>query len=325
MANAHDDSFRDRAVVVTGGSGFIGSHLVRRLAQAGSSVHVLLRERNDAPRLAAVDSRIKLWRGDVTDYASVLECCRSVRPEAVVHLAADTTVRRGASWDAVLRSVHVNLTGTLHVLRATAESGGRPAVFVRAGGLEEYGTADVPFDEALRERPSSPYSASQVAATHYAQMLQRHVDFAIVTLRPALVYGPGQSSDFLIPSLISSCLRGEPFAMSDGEQHREFVYIDDVIDAFMAAMTRPNLEGTIMNIGPGVEHRIRDVAKAIVEIIGTPDLLRLGAQPGRSSDLVHLVAKNQRAKALLGWRATVDLHEGLERTIAWHRASAAAR
>src|SRR5439155_23050557 len=107
------------------------------------------------------------------------------------------------------------------------------------GGLEEYGTAPTPYDEFQREAPISPYSASQVATAHYVGVLQHHTMARIVTLRPALVYGPDQSTDFFIPSLIVSCLRGATFDMTDGTQGRDLLYIDDLVDAIVLAATAP--------------------------------------------------------------------------------------
>jgi UDP-glucose 4-epimerase len=309
-----------RVALLTGASGFIGSHLARRLVSAGAEVHALLRPGTLPRRLDDVCPRVNAWMGDVTDYRSVLDCCRAARPEVVVHLAGDTAVRHfDRGWKAVERSVAVNLLGTLNMLRAAAESGAPVSAFVRAGGLEEYGTAKTPFDEDMRERPSSPYSASQVAGTHYTQMLQQHLGFAVVTLRPALVYGPDQSADFLVPSLIASCLRGAPFAMTAGMQRRELVYIDDVVDAFARAATRPGLAGAVLNIGPGVEYTIREVAETIAELVGVPGLLRIGASPERAGNLQRLVARNERARTLLGWQPTVALRDGLQRTVAWYR------
>jgi nucleoside-diphosphate-sugar epimerase len=218
----------------------------------------------------------------------------------------------------------VNLEGTLTMVRETVEARHPVAVFVRAGGLEEYGTGATPYVETQREQPISPYSASQVAATHYCEMLQRQTTTPLVTLRPALVYGPAQSTDFLIPSLITSCLHGTDFDMTAGTQYRDLLYIDDLVDAFVRALTREGVTGVI-NVGHGIEHAIRDVAQEIVRLCGTESRLRLGARPERPGDLPHLVTTTQRANELLDWQPAVPLTEGLARTIAWYRGHLTAR
>ncbi len=314
--------FRNRRVLVTGASGFIGSHAVRGLLALGADVHALVRRGTVARRLDALsdDRSVTRWPGDVTDARAVHACVRGASPHVVLHLAGDTSGRRAAgAWDAVERSVAVHLSGTLNVLRAAAESGGPVETVVRLGGLEEYGTAPIPFTEDARERPISPYSASQVATTHYCQALQPQLPFAVVTLRPALVYGPDQDEEFFIPALIAACVRGETFAMTHGTQRRDLLYIDDMIDALFRAATRPGLAGAVINVGTGEEHAIRDVADAIVRLTGY-GRLALDARQTRARDLDHLVTTTERAYVLLGWRARTSLPDGLARTVAWSRA-----
>jgi UDP-glucose 4-epimerase len=310
-----------RRTLVTGASGFIGSHLVARLLDEGAEVHVLQRDDSTAQRLAPLLARLRVWRGDVTDRAAVHAAFEGAAPDLVVHLAADTTVRRTQEgWAAVERSVRVNLEGTLTMVRATLDARHPVSVFVRAGGLEEYGTGATPYVETQREQPISPYSASQVAATHYCEMLQHDTSIPLVTLRPALVYGPAQSTDFLIPSLITSCLRGLDFDMTAGTQYRDLLYIDDLVEAFVRTLTRDSVRGGIINVGHGVEHAVRDVAQEIVRLCGGKGRLRLGARPARPGDLTHLVTSTRRASELLDWHPVVPLSDGLARTIAWYRA-----
>lgn len=283
---------------------------------------MLLRAAGDAPRLRGVRGDVTVWTGDVSDAASLTAAIAGARPQVVYHLAADTGVRRlGQGWAGVERSIRVNLEGTLAVLRAALEAREPVERFVRAGGLEEYGDGATPYDEGQREQPISPYSASQVAATHYCEMLQRGTSTTIVTLRPALVYGPGQSSDFFIPSLIRSCLRDEDFEMTSGAQHRDLLYVDDVVEAFLLAGSRPTVTGGVINVGHGVEHAVRDVAELIVRLTGTRARLRIGARPERARDLEHLVTGTARAHAMLGWRPAVELEDGLRRTIDWYRSA----
>jgi UDP-glucose 4-epimerase len=317
----HSGALDGRSVLVTGASGFLGSHVVRGLDAASAKVHALVRPGRVPRRLHDLLPRLTVWPGDVTDYESVLRCCRGARPTAVVHLAGDTSGRKfDGDWSLVSSSVAVNLHGTLNVIRAAAESGAPVRTFVRAGGLEEYGTGRTPYDEAQRERPRSPYSAGQVSATHFGEMLQPYVDFAIVTLRPALVYGPAQSTDFFIPRVILSCLRNALFEMTAGQQCRDLLYVDDLVRAFLLVLERPGLRGAVINIASGEEVSIRSVAEEVVRLTGARDILRIGAATERAGDLEHLVAGTAHAATVLGWRRSVELTAGLERTIAWYAA-----
>jgi nucleoside-diphosphate-sugar epimerase len=242
------------------------------------------------------------------------------RPAVVFHLAGDTAVRRLAGDLAQLdRSVAANLTGTLNMLRAAHEAGPAPARVVRAGGLEEYGNGPAPYREDQRERPVSPYSAGQVAATHYAQMLGATVGLPVVTLRLALTYGPAQSAEFLVPTLIRQCLAGRDFDMTSGEQGRDYLYVADAVEALVRATAAPAAVGEVINVGSGVEVPVRAVAEAIVRLTGAGIRLRVGAVCRRDSEIEHLVCDPAKARRLLGWEAVTDLGDGLTRTIAWYR------
>ena len=228
--------------------------------------------------------------------------------------------RLGEGWAGIERSLRINLEGTLTVLRASLDASHPVRAFVRTGGLEEYGDGPIPYREDQRERPISPYSASQVAATHYAQMLQRGSATEIVTVRPALVYGPGQSLDFFIPSLIARCLRNEDFDMSAGLQRRDLLFVDDAISALLTAATHGGLRGAVINVGHGVAHAMVDVAREIVSLTRSTAELRVGAVPTRTRDIEHLVADVALARTMLGWAPRVSLTDGLLRTIEAYRA-----
>jgi nucleoside-diphosphate-sugar epimerase len=304
-----------RRVLVTGAGGLIGSRLVPALAAEGADVHRLARPGASAP-LRDDPGDVTTWECSPTDPAAVAACLAEARPAVVVHLAGDSAVRHGgADPEALRRSVEANLVGTLSLVLAAAAAG--TDAVIRAGGLEEYGLGPVPFAEDQREEPVSPYSASQVAATHYCRMLQRHLAPAIVTLRLALVYGPGQSGGFLVPSLVRACLAGEDFELTGGEQTRDIVFVDDVVQAFLAAARRgPELRGEIVNVGTGVERRVLDVAETVVRLTGSRTRLLRGAAPERAVEIERLVCRTDRARALLGWEAVTELDDGLRQTIA---------
>lgn len=305
-------ALRSQTVLVTGATGLIGSRLVDGLLTEEALVHRLVRPGAAREEVDGVTT----WTCGLDDAAGLEGCFSRVQPAVVLHLAGDSGVRHaGAEPDALRRSVEVNLLGTLAVVAAAVAAGAKR--LVRAGGLEEYGTGPVPFSEAQREEPVSPYSAAQVAATQYCRMLQRYVATELVTLRPALTYGPGQSGAFLVPALIAACMRGEDFALTSGEQTRDLVYVDDVAGAFLAAAASGrSLRGEIVNVGSGVERRVIEVAEAVVRLTGSSTRLLVGAAPARPVDLPRLVCSTERARELLGWSARVELEDGLQRTIA---------
>ncbi|MFO0809720.1 MAG: NAD-dependent epimerase/dehydratase family protein [Gemmataceae bacterium] len=305
-------------VLVTGGTGFIGSHLVRRLVREEACVHVLARPGRPPGRIADLGGRVTLWAADLADRPAVRACVAGSRPQVVFHLAGDSAGRHFDGWERLDQSVDANLGNVLNLLQAIHDAGGSPPVVVRVGGLEEYGQGPVPYDEDQRESPVSPYSASQVAATHFCQMLGRSLGLPIVTLRLALTYGPSQAPSFLIPALIHHCLEGRGFAMTAGDQRRDYVFVGDAVEALLRAAVTPEAGGQIINVGSGVESRVLDVAQAVVRLAGAIDL-HVGAVAARRTEIQHLVCNPAKAERLLDWTATTSLEDGLARTVAWYR------
>src|SRR5262249_8963765 len=153
----------------------------------------------------------------------------AARPGILFHLAGVTTGRKpGDEFEQVGRALEANLKGTLNLLEAVGRGNVPIERIVATGGLEEYGAGVSPYEEAQREAPVSPYSASQTATTHFLQMLHRRLRLPVVILRPALVYGPAQAVDFLVPALIVRCLEGGDFEMTAGQQRRDLLYVEDL-------------------------------------------------------------------------------------------------
>jgi len=309
----------DRVALVTGASGFVGSHLVRRLVGDGWRVHILVRPGSSLSRLEEAQAAVSVHRGDITEPVQVRDAVRRAMPKVVFHLAGRTDLRRRTGPAAAEESVAVNLMGTLHVLGAVVEAGAEVGRVIRAGGLEEYGDGASPSTEEQRERPVSAYSAAQVAATHFCQMLQPDLACAVVTLRPALSYGPAQSTDFLIPSLITHCLEGRDFPLTSGAHVRDLLFVEDLIDAFIRAAAAPALAGQVINVGSGREYTMREVAETVIRLAGARTRLIPGPSATRAADVPHVAGRIVKAAALLGWSPATPLETGLRRTITWYR------
>ncbi len=306
-------------ILVTGGAGFIGSHLARRLVSAGYETHVLHRPHSDLSRIADLISSVQCWACDLTDDSAMAAMLDTVQPTIIYHLAGDTSVRHiDPSLAGVAASIERNVRAPINLVVAAQSHCRDLKILIRVGGLEEYGRGSVPYVESQREQPVSPYSASQVAVTHYLQMLVPYLRFRAITVRPALIYGPDQSTQFFIPALIDHCLKGQDFSMSSGNQGRDLLYIDDLIDALLLLLDRPLASGEIVNIGTGHEYIMSEVAANIIRLMGSDIQLRKSA-PTRPSEIEHLYCSAEKAVTLLGWRPTIDLETGLSRMIAWFR------
>lgn len=278
-------------------------------------MHVLHRPDGNLSRIEDIRS-IRLWGCDLLDADRLAAVLGSVRPHTIYHLAGDSTLRHlDPALAGVKESIDHNIRSSVNLfVAANAHSPDDLALLIRLGGLEEYGRGPVPYVESQREQPVSPYSVSQVAVTHYLQMLAPHLSYRVLTVRPALIYGPAQSARFFIPALIEHCLQGRDFSISSGHQGRDLLYIDDLVDALVLLLEAPLPTAEIVNIGAGCEYAMADVAAAIIRRTGAKIRLIKDTtlKPGQ---VEHLYCSNAKAKELLNWQPSVHLEEGLQRTI----------
>ena len=306
-------TLKNTKVLVTGISGFIGSHLARRLVAEGAKVYGLVRESSSLWRIQDLKNQINLHYVDLKDFESVRKVAQDIKPQKVFHLAAYVDVSR--TFEVLEETVEVNIKGTLSLLRALDGTG--YDCFVNTGTSEEYGDSPVPFQEHQIPNPVSPYSASKASTTMFCQMLHKTRELPIITLRPFLTYGPGQESNMLIPSLIKKVIKGEALEMTQGEQTREFNYVDDIVDGFIKASTSPGAIGEIINIGSGLEYKIRDVVEMVLKLMNSPLKPKFGALGYRPGEAWHFYCDNTKAREILGWRPKVNLEDGLKMTINW--------
>ena len=288
--------------LVTGASGFIGGRLCRRLVTEGAEVHGISRrpQENDA---------VRWWQGDLGDSDGVATTVERIRPDVVYHLAGFVSGSR--EIDAVLPSLRDNLVSAVNVLVAAARIG---CSVVLAGSQEE------PEPAAEDPVPASPYAAAKLAVGSFARMLHALHGLRVVNLRVFMVYGPGQHDRTkLVPYVITSLLQATPPRLSSGARPVDWVYVDDVVDAFVAASSRDDLAGASLDVGTGDLVTIRAIVERIVETVGAGVEPEFGALPERPLEIVR-AADVERTKALLGWQPRTTLAAGLRSTVDWYRA-----
>ncbi len=296
---------------VTGAAGFIGSHLTVALQRLGCQT-VFLWSSAAAPGQEPPQGGLSCHDVDIMDYVALARIFGEERPRVVFHLAG---VRgRGGERRRFRECVDVNVAGTVRVLEAALKAGVERIVIM--GSAEEYGDQPGPQRETLPARPCTLYGVTKAAATDIARLMHAEAGCPVVVLRPYTVYGPGQPSEMFVAEAVECAVRGTPFKMSEGLQKRDFVFVEDVVDALIKAATMPGIEGEVINLGSGQATALREVAALIWEISKTKAPLEIGARAASEGELVDTWADVSKAASVLGWSARIDLRAGLERTVA---------
>lgn len=309
-----------KKVVVTGGAGFIGSTLVRKLLEDGASVSVIDNlltgnERN----LTEVRDRIEFHNADIRDAGAMLGLMSGA--EVVYHLAAIPSVPR--SIDDPVPSHEVNIDGTFNVLRAAAEARVRRLVY--AASSSGYGDSEtLPKVETMVPRPKSPYAVQKLVGEFYASVFSSCFGLETVSLRFFNVYGPRQDPSSPYSGVLSLFMkhliaRTSPTIFGDGEQSRDFTYVEDVAGLCMKASTAPDASGRMYNAGNGGRYTLNRVWELLQKMEGVEVPAKYG--PPRAGDVRHSMADTTAAVAELGHAPRFTIEEGLKRTLDWYKQS----
>ena len=281
---------------------------MHHLHEAGAEIIAMVTPDRDTPRLRSLPFPAIIM--PVPSTAGFANAIRETRPDFVVHLSAYISLER--SMHAVEVGLHENLLPTISLLTSCVEVSARRVVLM--GSCEEYGQKYCPFDASLAPEPNSPYGASKAAATAYARMFCGSFSLPTVTLRPPVVYGPGQSPRQLISIVLHALSRNEAIDVTEGRQTRDFVYIDDVSRAILMSLTASGISGETWNIGSGEVVTVRHCLELIEKVTGKTGLIRYGARPYLVSERFHYEPLLDRTFEVLPWRPQIMLEEGLRRT-----------
>ncbi len=298
-------------MVVTGGTGFVGANLVRRLLADGCEVHLLVRPGHAMWRLAGIEHRVQLHLADLGDDSAVARAFEAARPEWTFHLAA-----HGAySWEQDLALMtRVNFGGTVNVVQAAIAAGS--AAVVMAGSSSEYGYTDAAPREDQVLAPNSNYAITKAAGTHVAQLLSRQSGVPVTTLRLYSVYGPFEDPARLIPSVVRAGLAGELPRLADPASARDFIHADDVSEAFVVAAAQVTQPATVLNVASGRQVDLRTVAGLAREYFGIAAEPQWGTMANRPWDTDCWVGDASALRSL-GWQPRIGFEDGFARTTAW--------
>ena len=311
-------------LLVTGGAGFIGGHLAESFASDGHDITVLdnyepyydlgIKDHNvNAGREAAANSNgaYEMVDGSVTDAELVDELTRDV--DVIYHQAAQAGVRTSVKEPTKVNAY--NVTGTINVLDAARRNDADRVVYASSSSV--YGKPQyLPYDEDHPNEPVSPYGVSKLSGEHYARVYNEVYGLPTVSLRYFTVYGPRMRPNMAISNFVSRCMRGEPPQVyGDGEQTRDFTYIEDVVDANRTLLTDSSADGEVMNIGSTDNIDIRTLAEVVRDEID-PDL-PVEHTEAREGDAEHTHADVSKASELIGYESTRDIRAGVREFIDW--------
>lgn len=309
---------------VTGGGGFIGSHLCRQLLSEGRRVRVLDNFSSGKPgNLASLDkahgSRFEVTEVDILDRLALAAACRGA--ERIFHLAALTSVSESFREPSLVNQV--NVAGTLNVLEAAREIGAGRVVFASSSAVYGEPAHAGPVSESSAVRPLSPYAVSKLCGEHYCRLFSESLGLPTSVLRFFNVYGPRQDplSPYaaVVPKFIRRVLQGlPPVIFGDGHQTRDFIFVGDVARAIVLA-TKAEESFVLLNVASGLACSIRELADRIAGaagMSGAPDF-----QPARTGEIRHSLGDPSRASREVGFEASVSLEEGIRLTLEWHRDS----
>lgn len=308
-----------RKAIVTGGAGFVGSHLVDLLVDEAWEL-LVLDDLSTGSLDHIADSRRRAKVGiHVTDIGApeLGDLVQRFSPEVVFHLAAQSKVR--PSVEDPIADARVNVLGTINVLQAAARAGSRKVVFASSGGAIYGGGVKLPVKESAAKKPESPYGISKKIVEDYFRWFHdlHHLDYTLIA--PANIYGPRQDPGLeggVVAIFTRAMLTGRrPTIFGDGSQTRDFVYVGDVCDAFLRAADRGS--GGLFNVGSGVETSVIDLYDAVAAATGFSDRPQFEAE--KPGDVYRNVVDPSKAKSVLGWEAWTSLEDGLRRTVEWYR------
>lgn len=313
-----EDSFRGRRVLVTGAAGFIGSHLVERLLALGAETTAFVRynSRNDVGFLAEVPAGVRsglsIEFGDVRDLDTVRGLCEGV--EVVFHLAA--LIGIPYSYARPEEVVETNVGGSLNLLLGAREAG--VARFVQTSTSEVYGTGIyLPIDEKHPKQPQSVYSGSKISSDAIALSFHHSFGLPVAVCRPFNTYGPRQSDRAVIPTIASQVLGGDAVRLGNLDATRDFTYVSDTVEGFLAVAASEAAIGREVNLGTGSDISIGALVEKIGALAGRRIEVATEEERKRpdTSEVQRLLSSNELARELTGWEPRVSLDEGLERTL----------
>lgn len=303
-----------KRIVVTGAGGFVGANLVRRLITDGYEVHAFVRRGGSLWRLEDVKKKLVIHEGILDDAPVLQKRLTRISPYGICHLATyGSYPKQQNHGDLIHRNITV-LFNLLDVLRTLPYTH-----FLVAGSSSEYGKKDVAMRESDILEPNNLYAAMKAAQTHLVQVYARETGRNATILRLFSVYGYFEEEGRLVRNVIEAALKNRDIKLATGREARDFVYAEDVADAFAHALKGKPFQGEVFNIGTGRQTTIRELALLVKKLAGSTSRILPNSYPGRPWDAYHWQADMRKTRHVFGWKPSTTLSGGLRKTILWYR------
>ena len=304
---------RAKRVIITGATGFVGANLVRRLLQDEHDVHLIVRHGFTDWRIKSILSDVHIHKADLINRKKVKNVVDKIKPDWVFHLAAYGAYQHQAD---MAKMMNTNVLGTTNLIEACLDTGFES--FINAGSSSEYGIKDHAPNENEVLEPNSPYAITKAYASQFCRYAAIKYNINITTLRLYSVYGPYEDENRFIPTLIRNAQIGRLPYLVAPETARDYVYVDDVCEAFLrAARCKSTEKGAIYNVGSGAQRTVADVVAVICRLFHIEDIPVYGSMPSRQWDTSTWVADAVKARHVLKWSPYVSFEDGLIKTEKW--------
>lgn len=308
-----DAAFSNKNILITGGLGFLGSHLIKRLLSYNANIFVLNKDLTTW-RLKDEMNKFTLFHADITDESQVNDCVNIAKPQYVFHMAAYGVNSSNKDY---VTAANVNIMGALTLLNCLRNVACEK--FINVGSSAEYGNKDEIITEDMMLEPVSIYGSTKASATIISHQVAKESGINIVTLRPFNIFGEGEERHKFFCDVIVTLLEGRDVDLTLCEQYRDYCYVGNIIDAFLLSAQDSRLENEVFNLGGGTSHQLRYYVDLIFKYMDTERKPNYGALPYRQNEIWNPRPGIYKIKEKLGWEPKVSLEEGLKRTVEWFK------
>ena len=297
-----DYSLKNKKILVTGGTGYLGSFLVKTLQEKGADVYIISME---------AEANKHNFLVDITNFDELITVVQQINPDIVYHLAAN--ISRDRDFSIFENMLKVNVTGTFNLLKSLEQTTCNQFIFTSTS--EIYGNNVSPFHEDLLPKPVSPYSLTKVMAENLIRTFSQQYNRNYTILRLFNFYGKNMSESFFISQMINDLRRGVDFLMTKGEQTRDFLFVEDVVNALILAAEKPAACNETINICSGIGSPLASLAAVINKKQGGTAKIKVGALPYRKNEVWEMIGTTTKAKEKLGFVPQYSLNDGLEKIL----------